>query len=167
MKKVLLIFLMMLSINADAQIQRRFFGFTLGMANKQQISNHFKSQNKSVSYEDDVLVVKNLKFGGQIWDEVRFAFYKNKFYQIFLVSSTGNNSKELLDNRWDFFLNSFFEKYGDYYSPDSEEYTKFFLDDNTVLRFHYENSQGIWYQDLVYYDDKIFNASIDTDKDDL
>ena len=167
MKKILLIILMMLSLHADAQIQRRFFGFTLGVANKQQITYHFKKQNKTVSNDNGVLVVKNLKFGGQFWDEVRFAFYKNRFYEIFLVSSTRYNSKDLLDDRWDYLLNSFFEKYRNYYYPDSEEYTRYFLDDKTVLRFHYENSHGIWYQDLVYYDDKLFDASSKSDNDDL
>jgi len=166
MKRILLLLILMLSISAEAQIQRSFFGFTLGVSNRQIISSHFKRQNKTIKNEDDVLVVKNLKFGGQMWDEVRFVFYKNKFYQIFLVTSTERNSKEYLDERWDYLLNKFLKKYRNYYQPMSSD-TKYFCDNKTTLRFHYEFSGGLWYQDLVYYDNKLFDSSMRDDDDDL
>ena len=78
MKRILLcIMLISCSIAISAQIQRLFFGLTLGVSTKNSVISYFK--NNSIKYHIDdegTYIANNIKFAGYKWPEVDFYFYK-------------------------------------------------------------------------------------------
>ena len=168
MKLNLFFLCFLFSICANAQIQRQFFGFTLGITNKQQVVNNFKNKGKNVVKKDDDIVVRKLKFGGLEWEEVHFFFHENKLYEVFFNSNSDTYNKTYLDSRRDMLLELLDKKYLQFYDSDySDEEGKFYTDHITVVKFVYEYYNGKWYQSLIYGDSALLDAINESSLDEL
>lgn len=169
-KNVLLILFILFSICIDAQIQRNFWGLKLGVSTKKEVMNHFKAKKIPVSFEDGVLVVKDVHFGGYTWEDCRIEFYKNKFVAIFLSSANALNSKEYLDSRWEYLVVRLDSKYGKFlesHEEDNNKHSKVYSDTITTVNIVYNYSDGLWYQSLIYIDDAFMKDLILTSSDEL
>lgn len=167
MKKFLLIIILgfFMAISANAQIQRKFFDFQLGLSTKTEMTNHFKARGNNVRYLDNTIAVDDVIFGGMKWNEFYADYYKNKLYRMyFLISSY---SKDKLDTMWDILNRRIGKKYASYYvNSKSSEKEKWYYDGKTVCNLKYEYEDK-WYLAIIYFDEKMYNQKNDEEENEL
>ena len=168
MKKNILFFIMLvISLCVNAQIQRNICGSKLAYSSKNDVVTYFKNKNIKTTWKDGALIVNQLKFAGQTWEEARFSFHKGKLYQVFFTSSSLTESKELLDGKWDYYSDLIKNKYSKYFiSSMSADKDLLYYDDITLLKLVYSYYQGRWIFSIIYTDSNLLddiNASVDSE----
>lgn len=116
MKKVLLVlFFAVCYLPAFSQIQRIFFGQTLGVSTKEEVYNALKSKGASCTTisGEEVVFLEDVRFGGFSWGGISFFFYNNIFSYVVFVESRDlrmniewQNITERLDSKYHNFLSS-------------------------------------------------------------
>ena len=171
MKKFyLLMALLITSTFCCAQINRVFWGVTLGQSTKQQVKNVLDRKGYTVKTEPDgslCVNVNNVSFGGAYWTYVSFSFVDDKLYQVWFqnnevqspvkIDNTYIKIKASLDKKYASFINRVqpaegTEKVSDY--TDTKTYISLRL--NTYHNIRYIS---LSYEDLNSYDSKIKNEN--------
>ncbi len=140
-----------------AQLQRRFFDFTLGVTTTAEVVDYFKKQGKEIEKrEDNNYYVMYLEFGGNNWLGTSFSFYKDKLMSISFFNSELKSSRQSLEMSWERYQLVFSRKYSDYYdSKMSDDMMKVYNDDLTSVYLIYKESVGGKAMSLVYEDKKL------------
>ena len=164
MKKFfLLTALLITSTFCSAQINRVFWGVTLGQSTKQQVKNVLVRKGYTVKTEPDgslCVNVNNASFGGAYWTYVSFSFVDDKLYQVWFQ----NNEKQSpvsIDNTYDLLKSSLDKKYGSYIirvqPTEGTEKVNNYADTNTLVSlmlrsYHHIRYISLSYEDLNSYD---------------
>ena len=113
MKKLcLFIMLCCMSFNVNAQIQREFFGLTIGASTQQQVEDVMKNMGKEILSKTEGLKVNDVRFYDYDWDEVLFDFREGKLITVSFISK--NNDKTKSDAYAEQFNKYLKEQYGKY-----------------------------------------------------
>ena len=168
MKHILLTLFLFLSLCVNAQIQRTFFGMTLGEATKQEVKEMLLDKGVSVEdYDSDNLTTKDLKFGGVTWSHAVFKFYNGKFcYVVFGMQLSSENKSSVLDiiSRVVSILK---KKYPEFLLKDEEDDVIFF-DKKTMATMSYLNiGAGAKVYGLSYSDYETLSKSAQSIKDEF
>lgn len=159
MKKLItLLFLSFLFyLNTNAQIQRKFYDFTLGVTTKSEFVRFFKAKGiKIIKDGDDQYVVENLRFGGETWPFASFMFFNGKLMRIYFSANEHNKSRILLAQIWEKLNSRIFNKYSDFIilkKSDAEK--KVYNDFQTSLTISYDYYEGQKYVTISYLDMKL------------
>lgn len=153
-----------------AQINRVFWGVTLGRSTKQQVNNVLFRKGYTVETEPDgslCVNVNNVNFGGAYWTYVSFGFVDNKLFQITFqnnekqspgkIDDTYNKLKTNLDKKYGSFILRVQPKEGtgkaSYYS-DTKTLVSLMLNSHHNIRYI-----SLSYDDLDSYDIKNKNEN--------
>ena len=167
MKKVLTIFLLLtICLSTSAQIQRKILGFTLGSSSKTAVYNYLKKNHiKFANTEDGEYCAYNIKFAGQIWENVWFSFYNGMLYNIEFTISEFKTPIKTLDIIYSRLSLSLKNKYS-YYRNSSSEDLKF--DDNVIeITLLYRYTENIKSLRLMYSHIPSWNRKIISEEDEL
>ena len=171
MRKFIFIFVASLLVNLciSAQIQRKFFDFTLGQTTKSEVESYLKSKGqKTLDYTTDRIVVNGMRFGSIDWLTTAFVFYKGKLQMVYFADDEGSSSKDAIRNEWDRMVNSIDKKYSEYLKALlSNEKHLFYSDGKTTISFSYTNSNGIDGITLLYSDEQLVNEQLKDGEDEL
>lgn len=157
---LILLFFVINVICANAQIQRLFMGFTLGVSTKTQIENQLKARHKKYRIvNDNCIAIEDVTFVGLFWPSTYVRFYKNTFYSVsFSVTAYDLGSLDALDNYWGNLSSLLRRKYNNYIMKQTDT-SYYYTDMKTDLMLYtdYERkSVGlVKYMTLVYYDRKL------------
>ena len=144
----------------SAQIQRTFFGFTLGTTTKAEVYNKYHNENLETFHQSSPngnCCLNYATFGGYNDWTVVFSFYNDKLYSVRLshidplykISSSFNRTLD--------------KKYSKYYiKKESTEYDKVYLDDKTIVELIIGS-----YVELSYTDYSLWRSKINADESDL
>lgn len=176
MKKYLLIAILSLaSIVSSAQINRTFWGTTLGKSTKNQVRTVLVNRGFYVQTEPDgSLAVKknNLQFGGAYWSYVSFSFVNGYLSQIWFQ----NNELESpvnLDTVYSKVKISLDKKYHQYYfdipTNDPNNIWSNYSDGKSsiLLGVRKDGPSSIKYISLSYKDEYLSNMKSHLDEDEL
>ena len=170
-RRIVALIMMMFFVNSicNAQIQRNFFDFTLGLTTKKEVSKYFKSEGKKCSKRvDNSLCVQDVKFGGYNWPYAIFSFYNEKLYKVGFFDSGENTTEESLKTEWISLKTTISLKYESYLDQVfSSDYIKTFDDDTTTLLMLFQNIDGRGGISLIYSDDEMEHAVTKAEKDEL
>lgn len=158
MRKIIFVLLIAFSLNLNAQIQRSFYGFSLGKTTKKEVVSYFKSRKMKIWNNDtNRLSVRSLNFGGYKWPVVYFNFYKNKLYLIYFSDAEYFTPRQSLDTKWKDLEVSLMSKYRNVIvnEENTEEYHKFIDHSQTSLIFKYDYYEGYKGIALMYTDLKL------------
>ena len=165
MKKYFLFLLLSLfvDISANAQIQRKFYGLSLGSSTKKEALDYFTKQGMEViNMNDDSFFVPNVKFAGSYWSCALFSFYKDTFSCVYFGEKEDHASKDGLNIKWESLNLQIQNKYSKYFrdSMSTDNY-KVYDDDITCLTldYKYSNTFGQKTLSLMYIDQKIRKLS--------
>lgn len=170
MKKLSFIVIsLLISICASAQIQRNFFGFTLGETTKSEVIKYFKSKKYKMNESDDeTLILTDLKFAGHTWPFSAISFYNGKLNRVYFADNETYTPIHTLDLVWEDFLIKISQKYSDYYQINlSNDESKVYYDDSTRFSMDYIVFQGYKGLSLMYTDRKLLDEERDDDANDL
>ena len=102
MKKIILSLLLLLSpIFCFAQINRTFWGTTLGKSSKQQVRNALVQKGFRVKTDPDESLyvnVNNVNFGGAVWTYVAFSFVNGILSQVWFQNNENQSPIKLNDS---------------------------------------------------------------------
>lgn len=157
---------------APAQIQRNFFGFTLGTATKQEVSRHFKAKGNTITEETSIsLIVSNVRFGGVDWDGVQFHFLKNKLSGVLFLNSALHHSNTDLERCSNKLRPTLMEKYSNYYyipvTKDGYQPTMFKDGQTTLCLSLTDRVDDTMILSLIYLDEQLINEQIAAEDDEL
>lgn len=147
MQKYLYIILFSLfTLTCSAQIQKKFFGFTIGVTNTTTVANYLKTNHIKYSVENGEYRAEKIKFAGEVWDCIWFTFYQGKLYNIDLSISdysTPIATMNLIHKR---IKDSLENKYSEYYNYNSTDEKTMFSDgviEITLTNRYFEGSKSI------------------------
>ncbi len=120
MKKLLLTLVLTLSVfTASAQIQRTFFGCTLGQTSLNDAISIMRNNNKPLRQKTydryEYSTEYSFQFGGVPWTSVTFIFYNNTLCQVFFVETETSGIQE---SNYNYLYNKFQKKYAQYAMPE-------------------------------------------------
>ena len=150
MKKLcLFIMLCCMSFNVNAQIQREFFGLTIGVATQQQVEDVMKNMGKEILSKTEGLKVNDVRFYDYDWAEVLFNFREGKLITVSFISK--NNDKTKSDAYAEQFKKSLKEQYGKYCKLDMGNIVAYF-DTKTMLTIVCQEKDGKEMFGILYAD---------------
>ena len=170
MKRQLLLLMLALlcSLGMSAEIQRKFFGLTLGVSTENDVIEYFDGKGIEVTRASLTSVeVEDIKFGGYMWSTVVFDFFEDKLASVFFLNWGDDISSK--KERWNDLNEKINEKYKLYYVPDkSSDESKMYMDNETAFFLRKNVSEyknGIL--SMVYRDVKMTVDSLQKDEDEL
>lgn len=168
-KYVLSLLGLFLCVSLNAQIQRKFLGFTLGSSTKSAVINGLKAKGfKPVTDDNETYSVRYIKFAGHTWPYAAFTFYKGILHTVNFSDSDGLTPRQTIDVIWETLDTNLSEKYGKYYDSEfSSSVKKEFADGRTRIVFNYDFFQGSKIMSLMYYDINIRAKMSDDSADEL
>lgn len=160
MKRFILVLLTsIICIYAQAQITNKIWNLTLGVSNKQQVTNVINSHNLQIRDKgaDYITCSSNtsFNFGGESWNYAKFRFYKGKLYSISFSYTTFFSVRESFDR----LKNSLDSKYSRYIKgQDLTTYGDWYIDyddGKTTIDLTYNIEQGNDFVGIMYYDNAL------------
>lgn len=144
----------LVNLSSNAQIQRKFYDFTLGETSKREVISYFKAKGiKIEKKEEDSYCIENLKFGGDVWSFASFMFYKDKLMNVYYSSNERDKGRALLAQKWENISNLIFKKYAEFKDLGrSSEDRQIFDDGYTSLTIAYDYFEGVKFVTISYYD---------------
>lgn len=171
MKKILFSLLICLFANLtiSAQIQRTFFGLTLGVSTKNDVIRYFRENGLAYKREGDAYLVQKKEWGGHTWSLVSLHFFDNKFYSVHFFDGEMNTAKATLETLWDKYSNSLYSKYSQYYvNEQSQSNLSVYSDKATTMSARFEkNSEGYVVLSIMYADINLLLKKRDKENSDL
>lgn len=144
-------------MSVTAQLQRKFFDFRLGESTRNEVVRYYEKMDKQIIYRDDKIAVTNVRFGGENWSMVIFAFYNNKLFCVGFSDSDDITPKATLDAINENLRIALKRKYSDYFLIENNKEISF-LDDATKLCLNYDIFQGSYNLSLHYYDRELLSS---------
>lgn len=129
------LFLFLTVFFSNAQIQRDFDDFKIGVTAKDEFTKLL--DERGVKYSENLLTVtiKNVDFYNINWDIIGLSFFNNKLYDVRFVKG---GEPEELQPFYNELLAKLKDKYGDYYLPEECNTNKgYFKDKETVMFVEY------------------------------
>lgn len=174
MKKILIIVLAFLCLNATAQIQTKFWGLELSSLyyeSLETLKDKILDKCQYAIVDGDAIGAINGKFGGYYWDFVRFKFsmsrYGKVFYQAYFVSS--HDTHIVAANKYDGILATLMEKYGQPSKNQNGEVLWF--DENgryaCTLKLGGSGEEKSWSIYLMYADTSVLQEELEKEEDEL
>lgn len=153
----LLLLSFFVNLSSNAQIQRNFYDFTLGVTSKREFISYFKAKGIKVEKKDDEsYYIENLKFGGEVWSFACFMFYNDKLMKVYYSENELNKGSALLAQRWEKLNNLIFKKYAGFKDLNrSDEERQLYDDSFTSLTITYDYFDGVKFVTLSYSDIKL------------
>ncbi len=153
-----------------AQINRVFWGVTLGRSTKQQVRNALVQKGYTVKTEPDgslCVNVNNVNFGGAYWTYVSFSFVDDKLYQVWFQNNEEQSPIKINDTYGKLKTN-LDKKYGTFnfhvQPTEGTEKVSNYTDTKTLVSlmlrsYHHIRYISLSYEDLNSYDSKIKNEN--------
>lgn len=141
--------LCMMSFNVNAQIQREFFGLTIGVSTQQQVEETIKSMGKEIHSKKDGIKILDVRYDDYDWEEVLIDFRAGKMITLSFISK--KDDKEKSDTDAAKFKKALKEKYGEYCKLEMGEIVAFF-DTKTMLTFVNQKKDGKEMFGILYAD---------------
>ena len=153
MKHILLTLFLFLSLCVNAQIQRTFFGMTLGEATKQEVKEMLLDKGVSVEdYDSDNLATKDLKFGGEKWSNVVFKFYNGKFYSVVFGMQLSSANESSIKESISRVISILKKKYQEFLMKEEENDVIFFDKKTMAAAAYIDVAAGVKVYGLNYSD---------------
>lgn len=146
-------------ICAQAQITNKIWNLTLGVSNKQQVTNVINTHKLQIRDKGADYITcsssNSFEFGGESWNYAKFRFYNGKLYSIsfsyttfFSVKESFDRLKNSLDNKYSSYIkDKDFTTYGDWYID--------YSDGKTTIDLTYNIEQGRDFVGIMYYDNAL------------
>lgn len=183
MRKILLIILFatIYLLQANAQIQRTFFGCPFG-SSEQKVKQVMKSKGLILGDTSEGFRVMDandnlITFGGHKWECVSFKFYKNKLYQVTFMLTTSYSSSQTIIEQYIRLREQLDEKYAHLNIEMNNEKDAQWGDDNTglICRYMYLDSNDNMVEKptnkvnmyLWYYDKNLTGIKYNNDQSEL
>ena len=171
MKKIVLTIIALFLVNLciSAQIQRKFYDFTLGETSKTEVKSYLNKKKKSILDErGDVIMVPNMRFAGQEWNLAVFIFYKGKLESVYFSFDDVMNSRESVNGLWKHLKKSLDSKYSEYYSTiASNEQKHYYQDSMTNVFLNWASAEGVNAVTLMYTDNEMSKEHIAEEENEL
>ena len=104
MKRTISIVLLLVCVLASsAQIQSKFFSFTLGESTMKEVYYYLEEKQYDITnnpINDGFMINNKMKFADCVWSKVLFTFYENKLYCIAFYDDENNAPKTILDDKF-------------------------------------------------------------------
>lgn len=168
MKKILLSLFICLcaTLTISAQIQRTFFGLTLGVSTKSDVERFYKEHG--VVFDENNNVINNVRFGGTRWGGFSCSLVNGILYQVIFMENELSSSKENVNIVWDNFSNALYSKYSQYYSNSlSKSESSTYIDEKTMIRISNESMSGYDCVGISYTDLELMGKKIQVDQNEL
>ena len=178
MKKILIIVFALLSVNATAQIQTKFWGLELSSFYQESLETlkiRIADKCQYAMVVDGGINAIDGRFGGYYWDFVRFSFcggkYGKEFYQVYFVSSTDAYASAI--DKYDGLLNTLTEKYGKPIKSDNNQTSVTWFNESRryvcSLSLNGPSTKGEkpWSVYLTYADVDVLKVELDKEQDEL
>lgn len=169
MRNIFIIYALFFVISAKSQIQRTFFGFTLGKTTKIELVKSLKEKGKKIlntNVNEETIRVNNMTFGGKKWPATFFLFYNNRLCVVSLTDTEEYSSKDNLDLDWKNISEILSQKYSDYQIKNTK-YEIEYNDYKTNLWTSNEPYNGYKSITLMYSDNYLFKLKRNKDKEDF
>ena len=184
MKKILLIILFttIYLLQANAQIQRTFFGCPFG-SSEQKVKQVMKSKGLILGDTSEGFIAMDangnlITFGGHKWESINFKFYKNKLYEVGFVLTTDNSPSQTIIEQYIKLREQLYEKYAPYFNNETHlDNFDQWNDNNTgvICRYMYIDSNDNMvevptnkvYMYLWYYDKNLIGIKYKNDQSEL
>lgn len=174
MKNLLIIIILALSSQViSAQINRTFWGVTLGTSTPSQVKSMLVQKGYYVEKEPDgalCVKVNNVRFGGAVWTYISFLFVNNQLSQVWFQ----NNEKQSpipIENSYDLLKDNLDKKYSKYYLSlrldEQDEKKSYYSDEKTDILLNVRKYHNIRYVSLSYEDLYLNRVKANKDKDEL
>lgn len=161
---------------ASAQIQTKFWGLEMGAtyASLELAKETIKSKCHSCEIKENGIKSKGGQFAGYNWDFVDFSFYNNTLF--FVHFSSYYKTQDLANEKFYSLYYSLITKYGQPFSENHNNKTSLsdvWCDDTSMRCFlHLLKAESMaghenWYVNLTYYNNNIFNMSLEAELDEL
>ena len=112
MKKIVITFLLtLLTLTMSAQIQRTFFGCSLG-SSKNIVKKNLIAKGYKLHFTQQYIYIRNVKFGGEIYTAASFTFVNNKLCHVVINMSEDDCS--YFNSLYKDVKNRIYNKYKDY-----------------------------------------------------
>ena len=165
--------LLITSASCCAQINRVFWGVTLGQSTKQQVKNVLVRKGYTVKTEPDgslCVNVNNVNFGGAYWTYVSFGFVDNKLYQVWFQNNE-EQSPVKIDDTYDKLKTNLDKKYGTFIfhvqPPEGIEKVSDYADTKTFVSLRLRSYHNLRYISLSYEDLDSYNIKTKKENDEL
>lgn len=156
---ICLLFAVISILHLDAQIQRRFFGYSFG-SSKQAVLQGMKGkgyaiQNTSEGFMAIGSISEPIVFGGYAWEWVNFKFNNNKLFDVSFCITTETSSSQIIIQNYIQLTRKLDDKYAqlgrDYYNEQNIQW----FDSHTgvICRYMYIDSDN----NIVNYPTKKLN----------
>lgn len=167
-KGLVIILALICSLGMSAEIQRKFFGLTLGTSTENDVIEYFEGKGIEVTRASLTSVeVEDMKFGGYMWSTVIFDFFEDKLASVCFLNLGDDISST--KERWNYLNEKINEKYKLYYVPDKSSDESIMYMDNETAFFLRKNfidyKNGVL--SMVYRDVKMTVDSLQKDEDEL
>ena len=150
-------------LSMSAQIQRKFFGITLGESKINEVEKVLKKNDISYEQEKDNIETSSVEFGGYVWHKVDFQFYENKLYSVvFCYRDYLGLSKSYINKRFESISKTLKDKYADFINNEEDQGIAF-TDDVTTLNL----KQGESFVVLGYVDKMIVSKKTEKEKNEF
>ena len=117
MKKIFILFwTILVTMSANAQIQRKFFDFELGYSTEVEVASYFQKKGYNTQTVEDILCVGNVRFGGIQWHTAFFKFHKGKLCSISFTNTEQTIPLPQVEEMRDRLKNNLNRKYSDYFN---------------------------------------------------
>lgn len=169
MRNLFVFFALLFAITAKSQIQRTFFGFTLGKTTKTDLVKSLKEKGKKIlntNVNDETIRVNNLTFGGKKWPATFFMFYNNSLCVVSFTDTGEYSSEDKLDLDWENISKILSQKYS-VYQKKNTKYEIEYNDNKTNLWTSNEPYNGYKSIILMYSDNYLFKLKRNKDKEDF
>lgn len=133
----------------SAQIQTKFFGFTLGSTKRSEVRNKYKNEKQILEYEDGTIHVAGLKFAGHEWEITTFGFYDNKLMYVAFSDLESSTAFRLMESTWRDLRDKLWNKYSDYSIKTTSEIIQYY-DGVTNLSLSLSDATGSMILMLYY-----------------
>lgn len=171
MKKTLVLFVTLFLVNlcVSAQIQRKFFDFTLGETTRSEVEKYILKKNKEIIIDkEDHILVLDMRFGGQEWPSAVFKFYKGKLISVQFIYDDMKNPKETVTSLWTRLQKSINNKYSEYYIIQASNDKKFYYQDSkTSVMLAWISTDDANAVTLLYTDKEMQKEQLAEEEDEL
>ncbi len=145
---VCIVFAILGLLQLNAQIQRKFYGFSFG-SSKQVVLQGMRGKGYTIHNTSEGFMAfgttqNPIKFGGYEWEWVNFKFFGNKLIDVTFCITTDQSSSQTIIEHYNNLIRQLDSKYAQYNREIYNDQNAQWGDSNTgvICRYMYVNSDG-------------------------
>lgn len=163
MKKLLTIFIVLISFVAQGQIKNDFWGLKLGASTKNQVQSTLKSQKKTVvDHEVGLLMEGPILFGGERWNWVTFHFNDNTLMGVIFTMVSQNSNYDTFIQLGETLSEKYSKYEDDFDVNETESYIQFIDENGIAIKLSLRNDNRLF---LMYTDTELLEKEREKNRD--